>query len=337
MVDGRAQRAKAHHYVPQVYLRAWADSAGQVAVRRRDQPAVFVATTRRVVQETDLYTLNTPDGPSDWLEKQFAEFESVVPVMVEQLSTGKIPPKRSAERAAYAALLALQYLRTPDRMEIPLFPGDAAAFAGRVPVPHEDMARFLLARTGTDPEAAEVQGACDFANYALSRGQLTRNEVLDAIFAPLPQVVAELSGRCWAVEVAHEGAFITCDQPLSLWLRRGPALGGAGLVGAQQVRFPLGPQHLLVLHARHPETRLRVDGDRVARVNQHIASTSRHLILGRPADASVLATLRLRVHRPTLRFNSGPSVVVDDLGRETGPGGDIIHCYRPYDDEGAQD
>lgn len=187
MSEGHAQRAKAHHYVPQVYLRAWADDSGQVAVRRRDKRDPFVASTRRMAQETDLYTLETSEGPSDWMEKQLAEFEGTLPVMVEQLCTGKIPRQGNPERAAYAALLALQYIRTPDRLEMTRFPEDAAAFAGQVPVPHEDMARFLLSRNGLAPDPAEVQGACDFTNYVLLRGPLTRNQSLDAIFAPSPE------------------------------------------------------------------------------------------------------------------------------------------------------
>ena len=35
-------RPKRHHFVPEVYLRAWCDTDGRVAVRRRDQATTFV-------------------------------------------------------------------------------------------------------------------------------------------------------------------------------------------------------------------------------------------------------------------------------------------------------
>lgn len=330
--ETRPQRAKAHHYVPQVYLRAWAEGTGRVAVRRRDSPTPFVAATKRVAQETDLYTLDTPQGPSDWLERRLADFEGLLPTMVEHLSTGRVPRRSSPDREVYAALLALQYVRTPDRLEIMHFPQAAAAFAGRVSVLLEDMARLLRERNGSEPTTNEVKGACDYVNYSLRQGFMTRNQALDMVLGTLPEVGKALVQRCWSVEVANEGTFVTSDQPLSLWVRRPPAFGGVGLAHANQVRFPLGPRHLLVLHAKHPETCLRVDRDRVASVNQRVAATSRSMIIGRPQDEELLTSLPLRERRPTLRFNEGPVTIADHLGHESRSDDRVLHLYRPYDD-----
>jgi Protein of unknown function (DUF4238) len=58
------QRRKRHHYLPESYLKVWADEAGQVAVRRRDRTATFCTTTRNVAVEADLYALPPPKAPT---------------------------------------------------------------------------------------------------------------------------------------------------------------------------------------------------------------------------------------------------------------------------------
>jgi hypothetical protein len=57
-------RRKRHHYIPQGYLKLWADSMGQVQVRRRDAARSFRASTLNVAVEADLHTIQTEAGHS---------------------------------------------------------------------------------------------------------------------------------------------------------------------------------------------------------------------------------------------------------------------------------
>lgn len=73
MTGPRDQRRKRHHYLPDAYLQAWADSKGQVVVRRRDQDSPFRTSTINVAVEADLYSLPTEAGLDDQLERNLAE------------------------------------------------------------------------------------------------------------------------------------------------------------------------------------------------------------------------------------------------------------------------
>lgn len=122
-------RARAHHYVPQAYLRRWGPE-GRIAVRRRGCAGPFVASTKRVAQETDLYTVDADGGPSDELERDLAQFDAKLPEMLEALSARTIPRRGSSQRLLYSLLLAIQFLRTPDHQELETLPYEAVRFAG---------------------------------------------------------------------------------------------------------------------------------------------------------------------------------------------------------------
>lgn len=329
-------RARAHHYVPQAYLRRWGPD-GRIAVRRRGSATPFIASTKRVAQETDLYTVDADGEPSDQLERDLAQFDAQLPEMLAALSARPIPRRGSEVRLLYSFLLAIQFLRTPDHQELETLPYEAVRFAGEWPVPKPVIEQFLIERGGYQPSPTEVQGAWDFVNFTTRGDQrLGRNAWLEIQFAALPKITASLNQRSWAVEIAHEGAFLTSDQPLTLWHPKPKSYMGIGLFDAKEIRFPLGPRHLLVLRHQHRETRLFVGLDRVQCTNQHVAAASRTMIIGRREDEALLASVPLRNLRPMMKFNSGPSVVVAPDGTER-PGGEILHIFRPYDDRDANE
>jgi len=192
-------RAQAHHYVPQTYLRQWATD-GQVAVRRRGSAASFVASTMNVAQETDLYTVETEDGPSDLVERHLAEMERVLPDVLAAIRVGQIPGRGTPGRMLFASLLALQHVRTPDRIEEQRFPADALKAAGGAhPVPKDRIRGLLEERWGHPPQESEVQGTWDFVNYVLRDGQqMTNAEYLQTIFGTLPKLADRLAAMRWS-------------------------------------------------------------------------------------------------------------------------------------------
>lgn len=64
MTKKAQKRARAHHVLPQFYLRAWADSNDVVAMLTRTGREVMTGTAALAV-ETDFYTLTAPDGQKD--------------------------------------------------------------------------------------------------------------------------------------------------------------------------------------------------------------------------------------------------------------------------------
>lgn len=324
-------RSRAHHYVPQVYLRQWAED-GKVAVRRRGKATTFVTSTRRVAQETDLYTIETDDGPSDFVERSLASMESSLPDVFAAVRRGRVPPVGTVGRDLCARLVALQFIRTPDRVEEQRFPDDAFEAAGRsLPVPREVVGKLLRDRWGYPPTASELQGAWDFVNVSLRDGvRLTNADYLEVAFRTLPKLADRLAQMRWSTEASKGLPFITSDQPLNLWVRRPKSLYGVGAENAEEIRIPVGPRHLLVLRHRGAESSVVVPRRRVISINAHIAATCRHMVIGQPTRVDMLEVLRLHDRRPMWKFNEGPLYHSRPRGDEYR--GEVIHFYRPYDD-----
>jgi Protein of unknown function (DUF4238) len=332
------QRRKRHHYLPQSYLKAWADEGGQVAVRRRDQPDAFCATTRKVAVEADLYAFPAGAGPDDTLEVALSEIEALLPGYLDDLRDGPTPRKGSPARDDISDLLALQIVRTREHVGQWMFPLAAAEYTGERPISREGMRRFLTEEyLGEAPPEQEMQGALDFANYMLLKGMPEKREILSILFRNASEQLApRLAKMAWAVEISKDRAFVTTDRPVAMWKRdtRDMTMMGIGLENSDEVRFSLGPHHLLVLRPRYPEHRTHVEPGRVAEVNRHLAAGCYEMVIARPSDRAELAQLSMRRVRPALRFNTGPLLEPDATGRLVPTGQEILHTYVPYGDVG---
>jgi Protein of unknown function (DUF4238) len=319
------------------YLKAWADERGQVAVRRRDQPDAFCATTRNVAVEADLYALPTDAGLDDALEVALSEIEGLLPGYLAELRDGPTPRKRSPAREDISDLLALQIVRTREHVGQWMFPLAVAEYTGERPISREGMRRFLAEEyLGEAPRESEVQGALDFANYMLSKGMPEKGEILSMLLRTASEQLApRLAKMAWAVEISRDCAFFTTDRPVAMWKRdtQDLTMMGTGLENSDEVRFPLGPHHLLVLRPRFPEHRTHVDPGRVTEVNRHLAAGCYEMVIARPSDRPELAQLSLRHRRPALRFNTAPLLEPDATGRLVPTGQEVLHAYVPYGDD----
>jgi hypothetical protein len=227
-------------------------------------------------------------------------------------------------------------VRTPDHVGRMMFPNIVADFCGEQPVSREGMRRYLAeVHLGAEPDEAEVEGALAYVNGVLAMGPNTKAEAFDILFrVALEEFAPALGNMAWAVETCNHAAFITTDLPVCVWRRRPNRFDrmGTGLGSADEVWFPLGPHHLLVLRPRYPENRGFVDPDRVTQVNRHLAAACNKLIIGRLEDGPVLDQLMMADTRPLLRFNSGPLVQRLPDGREVDTGRMVMHMYTQYDD-----
>jgi len=98
--------------------------------------------------------------------------------------------------------------------------------------------------------------------------------------------------------VTKGGHFLTSDQPLTLWLKDPSPLRGAGIDGADGIRFPAGPRHLLVLRRTGRESATLVTRARVASRNRHVAATCRHKVIAGRGEKALLEDVPLRARRP---------------------------------------
>lgn len=229
----------------------------------------------------------------------------------------------------FASLLALQYVRTPDRIEEQRFPADALkAAGGSHPVPKDTIRGFLEERWGYPPQESEVQGAWDFVNYVLRDGQqMTNAEYLQATFGTLPALADRLAAMRWSTEVTKGGHYLTSDQPLVLWLKDPSPFRGAGIDGADEIRFPVGSRHLLVLRRTGRELATLVIRARVAAVNRHVAATCRHMVIAGREQAALLEYLPLKARRPMWGIYEGPLYNRGANGDRYA--GEVIQLYAP--------
>jgi hypothetical protein len=335
---GGQGRSKRHHYLPESYLKLWADDHRQVAVRRRDQDQPFPASTINVSVESDLYTIPSESGLDDRLERELAEIESVLPAVLATLRDEPVPRRGSSERDHLSYLLALQQVRTPEHMDRLMFPLRAVEFTGEQPVSPAGMKRFLTDDYLREvPSDGELQGALDYTNFTLSQGLPTKEEILSTLFEVAHESVApHIAGMAWAVERSTGSAFLTTDRPVAVWRRDPSNLDrmGTGLASADEVRFALGPDDLLVLRPSFPDRQRTVVGaDRVRAVNQQMASQCYDMVISRKADSEILARVSLGRDRPVMRFNTGPAYATDAQGRTVKTDKKVLHMYASYGDE----
>jgi hypothetical protein len=119
---------KLHHYVPQFYLRRFADSAGRLWVWDRDNDRIFSTGPRGIAAESHFYFLTdfVEMGHDPFtMEKQFADLEGEVSTItgqwldwIRQGEPGDLLPVPAVNRELVSLFLALQFLRTSDARSI---------------------------------------------------------------------------------------------------------------------------------------------------------------------------------------------------------------------------
>jgi hypothetical protein len=117
---------KRHHYVPQFYLRRFADRSGRLWVWERDTDRTFQAAPPSLAAENSFYRLDLyADQDPVAMERQFAEIEydvaRITGQWIEGIRAGEPAeklPVPAPNRESFSLFLALQFLRTSDAREI---------------------------------------------------------------------------------------------------------------------------------------------------------------------------------------------------------------------------
>jgi len=119
---------KLHHYVPQFYLRRFADSDGRFWVWDKTKDRAFQSTPISIAAETDFYRLREFEqlGHDPYtLEKQLSHMEGQTAAITDkwltslrQMEPGQKMPIPKVHRYIVARFMAVQFLRTADAREI---------------------------------------------------------------------------------------------------------------------------------------------------------------------------------------------------------------------------
>ena len=321
---------KVHHFVPRLYLRGFANTKDQVAVRDRKGRA-YITSTRNVMARSGLYRV---PGQSSNAESALGRIESETVGPLRELRTGSLPSRGSPNRSAIARFMAIQTLRDID--DNPLF-GMVRALRKRFecfPVSRQDTRRFLAESYGFEPSSPEVNTAWEMANF-LGTGSLDEAQMktieLDAMFDVSQRAAPILENLVWSLAASKREDFITSDRPVVLWRPPRPQdnYRGVGLQGAKEVWLPVDRRRILILTKRGRDRVRRIRPGRVDSINQHIARHCRMAIVSHPSMATKMDGLHLAERRPTWRFNQGPA-----FDRVTGAkvSDEIWHIWRPIRD-----
>lgn len=336
------ERRKRHHFVPQGYLKAWADENNQIAVRNRKDAKCYLANTKNVALEADLYTAYSfGKEPDDHLEEMLGdEIDGPAPVLLSRLAEGKLPRKDSDDRSEISKFLAMQFVRTPDRIDQSLFVPSVLEASGspRGPV-GKDVVRAYLAhrRLGEMPSDREVEAAADWVNGMLAQpGPMpSRDDAIKMMFRIAKEHLAPvIRDKAWSVEIDPDGRFLTADLPVSKYWSpaKRKMYKGVGLQDADEIRFPIDPRHLLVLRPQYPENRSVVSGDRVKAVNVQVANRCYRQVIAMPGATASLEQLVIQPRPMALRFNTGPLLRdgADGIQRADGT---VLHFYVEHPDD----
>ena len=300
------------HYVPRLYLRAFAHE-GRVTLRRRGaepKPAGIA----HVAAVKHLYSLTLPDGTRNTsAERTIGKFEDKAAATLREIrGGGPIPQRGTDERRALALFLGLQLVRTPETSNRWMFPANVAKHANiDRPTPEHVHTYLRDEHLGFEPTEQEVLGAHAFVSAALHLGPPTKAQLLDFMFTAAIQLAPLFEQMQWTVEECSEPRLVTCDRLPAMW--RTPVEAdryeGVGIETAEELWLPLDPSSLLVLRDDGTEGRTKVDTDRTRGVNRHLARHCYTAVFHDPRlrpdpDELMMATVPL-----TARFNSGPLIV----------------------------
>jgi Protein of unknown function (DUF4238) len=320
---------KRPHYVPKTYLGAWANSAGQVAYRRRDSSQAVVTNITNVAVAGGIYG----DGElAENREEFFQQIEEEWAGLRRDLTTqGDL---RGERRSLLSVFAAIQFARTLKHCEQTNFLHNVAVTTDERPIPKSAVRQYLYDLDGVEPDDAEVEAAWTFVNGG--PGTLSPDEMLSispnkmlgiSMHVAVTQIAPRLEAMNWTVHAFGKPVLMSSDCPVHAWRRPTPEphVGGIGIDNADEIRFPLSPSSLLVMTqgrqaASHESARKHRS------INAEIFRQCHQFVIGTPQTKPVLDKLELSKRPPRLRFRTGP-------GYKTGTGGtyeyigEVLHMY----------
>jgi hypothetical protein len=115
---------KRHHYVPQWYLRRFANRREQIRVYHRGNGAYFTTSVENAAVQTGFYTIKEASGrESQVVEKVLGDIDGKADKVASRMITGRFPPGFAGSRtvrivncaAVRAHTLSAAWLRSDGR------------------------------------------------------------------------------------------------------------------------------------------------------------------------------------------------------------------------------
>ncbi len=259
--DNIARVAPRHHTVPQVYLRNFANAAGQVAlVNRDDLTCCLVTAVRKACAEVGFYrldpeTLADNDGqPVDpeMIERHLSQFETTAAPGIHKLVTTGLKDLTRVDWYHLINFIALQTVRGPRFREDLAATGTQALRVHLGESVTDDMIRDWLSDRGdpaTDADVAAFREGLLGAN----RPRLVPSQevaIREGLSLALGALGERLASMEWSVIDAVAASVLTSDEPVCWW---SPGNGPIGHATARVVWIPVNRKRILQLRDRTVE------------------------------------------------------------------------------------
>jgi hypothetical protein len=253
------------HYVPQAYLRRFANSSGQIWVFDKATSREFQTNVRNVGSERRFYDsedLKKITGDRQFIEKHLSNLEGVyenrIRSLIDSLSTGKFKEIKSRDRHFLSAYMVVQMIRTKETR-----------------IMHQQMAEALLAiqKQGYRNSASEIPPDAELLD-GMTVEEMARDVHNRSLLRAesIQQMASILFHHIWVVQESFEKeVFLTSDHPFG---KRGHitntwrSMNGIASKGIEIV-FPLSPRYLLTLMERTHFAKAQALDGRKVRLTSH--------------------------------------------------------------------
>ena len=303
-----------HHFVPQFYLRRFADGSGRLGVidlhspkQRRTVPVGDAAVIK------DFYTVVHANGhDTTMVESVLAEIDGHAARLIDRVASGVLP-LTGLDRFHFSLWLAIQAVRGPGpRRQMEALGATLAKIEIAVGATRERVREGLLERHGVEPSEDEV----DTVLKSVQRGAPGVDVVVpqNALVPAMLKLGFEAGGffydRQWTVLRAEVPGILTSDQPIALYTEpenRRP-FEGIGIATADEVLVPLDRSNVLVAHRLYdfPTRVVRVSAADLPNLNRQLAQFAHGEVYGHPDDIEKTSTKLLpRPDRPVAQVDGG--------------------------------
>lgn len=252
MSNSQNQANSRHHYVQKAYLDKFTETGLIDVIYRVDGSVRRRQRTENVANMKGLYTIVKDDGQKDGsLEGAFAiDIEDPAMKIINNITSLFPYVPRDKERSMLAHYVAFQYLRTLEaKRRFELETGRLAAIQIFNIANNPNKIKEYLVSIGKDASSKGViqyrsQVLKAVKNYEITPGANSWISTIMDNVAHIAQIMLER--YYWHLYAYNDVALLTCDHPVVLRRIRSD-MRGIGFGNADEILFPLGNKHALIL------------------------------------------------------------------------------------------
>lgn len=274
--------AKKHHYIPQFYLKRFADP---LASQGRGKPVLWVyekgkpirsATPENEAHQNYFYAFGGKTGKQRSVEEVLAEIESEIAPLFERLDDPSyFFPADVKGRLAF--FLALMFFRVPTGRSC------IDELTERALAQDEDQFKkdceVILGKTESSGSIEQLRQA--FLSEQ-SQPKPSRGLNLERMFQAAEQLTPYLHALPWQILCTDgHAAFLTSDNPIFTVLPCEPGKAGLGAGFGRpgvEIYFPLGSKHCLRITSNQRAGRVPLEGRRVRLINKTLMMFARRFL-----------------------------------------------------------